>query len=185
MNKNVINLFEEASTKGLDKVDDESLGQLGADCTRLQQIQEQMGIIDSQLKQLKDEEQNLNDSITDLLISKNLSELRLANGAKVSTKEMLYCKISEANRNDAHTWIRGQGDGDIIKNLVSVDFKKGEDKLAEKFKELAKDSGLVPNESSSVHPSTLRSYLNSKLKEGVNFDEKLFGVYRINKVNIK
>ena len=185
MNKNVINLFEEASIQGLDKIDDESLGQLGVDCTRLQHIQQQIGIIETQVKALKDEEQNLNDSITDLLTSKNLSELRLANGAKVTTKEMLYCKISEANRNDAHTWIRGQGDGDIIKNLVSVDFKKGEDKLAEKFKELAKDSGLVPNESSSVHPSTLRSYLNSKLKEGVNFDEKLFGVYRINKVNIK
>ena len=27
-------------------------------------------------------------------------------------------------------WVREQGDGDIIKNLVSVDFKKGEDKVA-------------------------------------------------------
>ncbi len=81
--------------------------------------------------------------------------------------------------------MRDQGDGDIIKNIVSVDFKKGEDKVAQEFRQLAEDSGLVPNESSSIHPSTLRSYLNAKSRDGIDFDEKLFGAFRLNKVSIK
>ena len=123
--------------------------------------------------------------ITDLLQSKGVSELKLTDGSKVTTKEQLYCSIKEENKEAAHNWVRDQGDGDIIKNIVSVDFKKGEDKVAQEFKQLAEDSGLVPNETSSIHPSTLRSYLNAKSRDGVDFDEKLFGAFRLNKVSIK
>ena len=97
----------------------------------------------------------------------------------------MYCSIKDENKDRAFAWVREQGDGDIIKNLVSVDFKKGEDKVATKFKQLAEDSGLIPNETSTIHNSTLRSYLNAKARDGVDFDETLFGVYRLNKVNIK
>ena len=93
--------------------------------------------------------------------------------------------IKEENKEGAFNWVRSQGDGDIIKNIVSVDFKKGEDEVAQEFKQLAEDSGLVPNETSSIHPSTLRSYLNAKSRDGVDFDEKLFGAFRLNKVSIK
>jgi hypothetical protein len=185
MNNKVINLFEEESTKAFNAIDDEALGQLGAEISRLQSIQEKIGSTEEMVKKLKDEEQILSDSITDLLQSKGVSELKLTDGSKVSTKEQLYCGITEENKEKAFAWVRSQGDGDIIKNLVSVDFKKGEDKTAEKFKKLAKDSGLVPNVSSAIHWMTLRSYLTAKTREGVDYDDKMFSAYRLNKVSIK
>ena len=42
---------------------------------------------------IKEEEQLLADSITDILQSKGVSELKLTDGSKVSTKEQLYCSI--------------------------------------------------------------------------------------------
>ena len=63
--------------------------------------------------------------------------------------------------------------------------KKEKTRVSKKFKQLAEDSGLIPNETSTIHNSTLRSYLNAKLRDGVDFDETLFGIYRLNKVNIK
>ena len=181
----ILKQFEQTSNKAFNEIDDEALGQLGSEIERIQSVKEQIELTQLKVKKLQEEEQMLADSITDLLQSKGVSELKLTDGSKVTTKEQLYCSISEENKQAAHNWVRNQGDGDIIKNVVSVDFKKGEDKVAQEFKQLAKDSGLVPNESSSIHPSTLRSYLNNKAKEGVNFDEKLFGAFRLNKVSIK
>ena len=184
MNK-ITKLFEDASTESFNKIDDEALGQLGSEIERIQSVQEQIELTELKVKKLKEEEQVLADSITDLLQSKGVSELKLTDGSKVTTKEQLYCSIKEENKEAAFKWVREQGDGDIIKNVVSVDFKKGEDKIAQEFKSLAEDSGLVPNENSSIHPSTLRSYLNAKSRDGVDFDEKLFGAFRLNKVSIK
>jgi len=184
MNK-ITKLFEDASTESFNKIDDEALGQLGSEIERIQSVQEQIELTELKVKKLKEEEQVLADSITDLLQSKGVSELKLTDGSKVTTKEQLYCSIKEENKQAAFKWVREQGDGDIIKNVVSVDFKKGEDKVAQEFKSLAEDSGLVPNENSSIHPSTLRSYLNAKSRDGVDFDEKLFGAFRLNKVSIK
>ena len=81
--------------------------------------------------------------------------------------------------------MRNQGDGDIIANVVSVDFKKGEDDQALEFKRQIENLGLIPNESSKIHGSTLRSYLVSKDAQGVDYDDKLFSVRRLNKVTIK
>jgi len=184
MNK-ITNLFEEESTKAFNEIDDEALGQLGAELERIKAIQDKIMTAETMVKKLKEEEQVLADSITDLLQSKGVSELKLTDGSKVTTKEQLYCSIKEENKQAAFNWVRDQGDGDIIKNIVSVDFKKGEDKVAQEFRKLAEDSGLVPNENSSIHPSTLRSYLNAKSRDGVDFDDKLFGAFRLNKVSIK
>jgi hypothetical protein len=181
----IINLFEDKSSESFNKIDDEALGQLGSEIERIRSVQEQIELTELKVKKLKEEEQLLADSITDILQSKGVSELKLTDGSKVSTKEQLYCSINEENKNAAFKWVRDQGDGDIIKNVVSVDFKKGEDQVAQEFKQLAENSGLVPNENSSIHPSTLRSYLNAKARDGVNFDEKLFGAFRLNKVSIK
>ena len=184
MNK-ITNLFEEESTKAFNEIDDEALGQLGAELERIKAVQDKIMTAETMVKKLKEEEQVLADSITDLLQSKGVSELKLTDGSKVTTKEQLYCSIKEENKVAAFNWVRDQGDGDIIKNIVSVDFKKGEDEVAQEFKQLAENSGLVPNENSSIHPSTLRSYLNAKSRDGVDFDDKLFGAFRLNKVSIK
>ena len=181
----ITKLFEEESSKAFNQVDDEALGQLGTELERIKAVQDKIETAETMIKKLKDEEQLLADSITDLLQSKGLSELKLTDGSKVTTKEQLYCSIKDNNKEEAFAWVRDQGDGDIIKNLVSVDFKKGEDNISKKFKQLAEDSGLIPNETSTIHNSTLRSYLNAKLRDGVDFDETLFGIYRLNKVNIK
>ena len=181
----ILNVFEDEFTKSFNTIDDEALGQLGNELERIKLVQQKIASTEEMVKKLREEEQVLADSITDLLQSKGLSEIKLTDGSKVTTKEQLYCSIKEENKDRAFAWVREQGDGDIIKNLVSVDFKKVEGKVATKFKQLAEDSGLIPNETSTIHNSTLRSYLNAKARDGVDFDETLFGVYRLNKVNIK
>ena len=72
MNK-ITKLFEDASTESFNKIDDEALGQLGSEIERIQSVQEQIELTELKVKKLKEEEQVLADSITDLLQSKGVS----------------------------------------------------------------------------------------------------------------
>ena len=94
MNK-ITKLFEDVSTESFNKIDDEALGQLGSEIERIQSVQEQIELTELKVKKLKEEEQVLADSITDLLQSKGVSELKLTDGSKVTTKEQLYCSMKE------------------------------------------------------------------------------------------
>ena len=85
MNK-ITNLFEEESTKAFNEIDDEALGQLGAELERIKAIQDKIMTAETMVKKLKEEEQVLADSITDLLQSKGVSELKLTDGSKVIQK---------------------------------------------------------------------------------------------------
>ena len=97
MNK-ITKLFEDQSTESFNKIDDEALGQLGSEIERIRSVQEQIELTEIKVKKLKEEEQVLADSITDLLQSKGVSELKLTDGSKVTTKEQLYCSIKEENK---------------------------------------------------------------------------------------
>ena len=68
----IINLFEDKSSESFNKIDDEALGQLGSEIDRIRSVQEQMQLTEIKLKKLKEEEQVLADSITDLLQSKGV-----------------------------------------------------------------------------------------------------------------
>jgi hypothetical protein len=58
MNK-ITNLFEEESTKAFNEIDDEALGQLGAELERIKAIQDKITTAETMVKKLKEEEQVL------------------------------------------------------------------------------------------------------------------------------
>jgi hypothetical protein len=70
---NITKLFEDVSTESFNKIDDEALGQLGSEIERIRSVQEQIELTEVKIKKLKEEEQVLADSITDLLQSKGVS----------------------------------------------------------------------------------------------------------------
>ena len=55
MNK-ITNLFEEESTKAFNEIDDEALGQLGAELERIKAIQDKIMTAETMVKKLKEEE---------------------------------------------------------------------------------------------------------------------------------
>ena len=78
---------------------------------------------------------------------------------------------------EAFEWLRSNGHGDMVKNVVSVGFGMGEDSMAAEFKDLAMSKGLHPDQKESVHPSTLRAFVKDRVEEGAEFPMELFGAY--------
>ena len=54
-------------------------------------------------------------------------DIKLADGSRISAEPFYAARITAEKTDDAHQWLRDNGHGDIIKNVVSVSFGRGED----------------------------------------------------------
>jgi len=130
---------------------------------------------------LKDAKQTLyklrDDILPTALQELGLTGLSLADGSKVTVKAVYGGHISEANKEPAHQWLRDNGFGDIIKNTVSCQFGKGEDEQAAQFYEELNRQGLVVNQKTEVHASTLKAWVRERVENEGDFPMDLFGAY--------
>ena len=142
--------------------------------------------LEAQLKEAKKQLRSLTDeSLPQLLLELGVSEFKLEDGTKVTVKNIYGATIPAALREEAHKWLRDNGHGDIIKNVISASFGMGEDHLAEKFKEAAKDKGLVCEQKESVHSQTLRGFVKGEIEKGKDIPQDLFGVFVSQRAIIK
>jgi hypothetical protein len=124
------------------------------------------------------------ETLPDMLMALKLKDLTLASGAKISLFDVIGATITDENREDAHTWLRENGHGDIIKNNVTLTFGKGEDHAAtlliKHLLDLRKNGAtkfgdLVQKE--AVHPQTLKAFTKEQLASGKPFPGELFKLY--------
>lgn len=103
----------------------------------------------------------------------DMVELPLRDGGKLVLKEKLAGSIAEPNRPKAFSWLRGNGQGALIKRQVIVEFGMGEEKKAAKL--LAafakRKDPLRYSDKESVHPSTLNSFVKEQLEAGRELPE--------------
>lgn len=114
-----------------------------------------------------------------------LKGLDLASGARIELTEVVSASISEENAPGAHQWLRDNNLGDLIKNMVTVSFGKGEDgyaKLLLNLVETMRDKnelrcGFV-EQKEAVHTSTLKSFVKARIAAGDPLPLELFKVYQ-------
>lgn len=127
------------------------------------------------------------EDLPNLMTELGLSEITLTSGKIITIKEDLDTRISEANRPAAFAWLLDHGFGGIIKTLLTIPFGKGDREAAEAVRDELKaehpDYEISLDE--SVHPSTLKSFVKERMKDGEPVPADLFGVYVYSKVVIK
>jgi hypothetical protein len=97
----------------------------------------------------------------------------------------LKCGITEENRDGAHTWLRDNNFGGIIKTVVAQQYGAGE--VEEATKNAAAIFKLTGREASvheSVHAGTLKSFLKEQRKKGTKIPTKLFGLFPFSKAKV-
>ena len=87
-------------------------------------------------------------------------------------------KMKLANRALAcYNWLRENGYGDLIKREVVASFGRGEDNLAGDLVGELRERGLSVSDKSSVHASTLKSFVKERVEAGdASFPLDTFGV---------
>ena len=165
---------------------DEQLSGVAKLVQQQHEIEESIAKTEEHLKALKKDLQRIStQTIPDAISDANLlSEFTTADGIKVSVKPFISANISEARREEAHTWLRDNEHGDIIKNIISVDTGKDQE-LADKALKTLSDGGFNPSSKESVHASTLKAWLREQIEAGTPVPLELFGAFLGQKSTIK
>ena len=160
---------------------------IAQECVNLKKVEDEISEIEEQLKKKKEEADHISSKvIPELLAEQGLSEIKLADGSKVSVKKEFRCTLpkDEAKREQAYEWLRNEKLGDIIKNNVFVTFGKGEDDKAKSLIDLAVENGYEPNQKSDVAWNTLTALYEERVKAGLDMPSDVFSLWIKDKTKI-
>ena len=152
-----------------------------------------------ELKNLEDEIENAEESLSKLkekakyisnievpqmMEEMHITKLKLKDGESVEIKKIYGASITLDYQEQAFTWLRNNGLGDIIKNDVTVTFGRGEDNKAQQYAVLARGQGFEPVQKIGVHPQTLKAVVRERLESGQEMPSDLFKTYAGNSTKI-
>ena len=160
---------------------------IAQECVNLKQKEDEIAELEDKLKKKKEEADHISSKvIPELLAEQGLSEIKLADGSKVSVKQEFRATLpkDEVRRDAAYQWLRDQGLGDIIKNNVSVTFGKGEDDKAKSLIDLAVANGYEPSQKSDVAWNTLTALYEERVKAGLDMPSDVFHLWIKDKTKI-
>lgn len=137
--------------------------------------------VEAKKKELKDVcEYKLPNMLTEI----GLKDLTLSTGEIIEMQDNIFASINETNKEEAHKWLREHNFQDLIKNVVSVTFGKGEDKFAESLVANIEAMGAkgdlsygTLDQKEQVHNSTLRAFVKQRLQDGLELPLATFGVF--------
>ena len=180
----VRNMMLEDSKDLLDNVEVSTVAQ---ECVKLKDKEDEIAALEEQLKTKKLEADDISSRvIPELLAEQGLSEIKLADGSKVSVKKEFRCTLpkDEVKREAAYQWLRDNKLEDIIKNNVFVTFGKGEDDKAKQLLNLAAENGYEPQQKSDVAWMTLTALFRERIEAGLDMPSDVFNTWIKDKTKI-
>ena len=106
-------------------------------------------------------------------------------GNKVALRQFVHARITDEKRDEAFSWLRSIGEGDIIKNDVTVSFNVGQDNMAGAVIDDLRNRGFEPAQKTHVHPQTLKAWVKGRIESGKDIDFDTFGIYVGTEAKIK
>ena len=177
----ILNMMEEdyeETLSSVEKLDNSGLDTVAGLARKIKQQQEKVERLD---RELKDEKQNLlkltDEDLPSTMADLGLSKFSLDDGSTVEVKPTYGASILVKDRPAAYDWLRDNGFDDIIKNIVSCQFGRGEDDQASAFHAFASQQGYSADQNESIHASTLKAFVKERIETGDDFPHTLFGAY--------
>jgi hypothetical protein len=177
----IMNMMEEDFEKTLSSVetlDNAGLNTVAGLARKIKQQQDKVERLD---RELKDEKQALlkltDEDLPSTMADLGLSRFSLDDGSTVEVKPTYGASILVKDRPAAYDWLRDNGFDDIIKNVISCQFGRGEDDQASAFHAFASQQGYPTNQNESIHASTLKAFVKERIETGEDFPHTLFGAY--------
>jgi|TARA_R110000787_G_scaffold109081_5_gene217645 hypothetical protein len=178
----MINLRDDAPDQ-LNAIDPTKLSE---EIEKLNSITAQISNVEASLKELKEQEKQLNNfTIPEIMEKMNLSTLKLKDGSELSVKKIYSATMKADKKAQAIQWLRNNGLGDIVKNEITVNFGQGEENKAAEYATLAKGQGYEPSQKEAVHAMTLKVTMEDWKNKGNEVPEDLFWTFDGNQTKIK
>jgi hypothetical protein len=175
--------FEEDQREDLNSVNDAK--SLSDQVIKLKELEDDLETKEKELKELKRHIELVSGEVIPTMMQEmNISTLKLADGSSVEVKPVYGASISAAKKEEAYTWLRENGLGDLIKNEITVSFGRNEDNKASSYANLAKGQGFEPVQKLKVEPMTLKALVRERLESGQEMPSDLFNVFAGNRTKV-
>lgn len=170
--------IEEDAIEGVAIASDNELKSLSGLLEQQIELEEEIAQLETAVSEAKKRHQFLTTkTIPDHATAINCTLHRLESGHVFELKPFVSANIPKAKKEEAFTWLKEQGYDDIIKNVVSIEFGKGDDEKAAACLSVLDSSGFSAHADSSVHAATLKKWVRERVEEGIPVPLELFGAY--------
>jgi len=167
------------------KVDDDQLATLSKLCKEMLEQQEVVDNLEEQLKTTKEKVRKLSEeSIPNKMSELGYNKIELKTGEKIEIKPFYSAKIPADRVPEAFQWLRDNGQGDLIKNNVTLQFGRSQDNEAKALVDELKNKGHNVKQVEKVEPMTLKAFVREQTEKGVSIPSDLFGLYIANKTKV-
>ena len=175
--------FEQDQREDLDSVNDAK--SLSDQVVKLKKLEDELVQQENELKKTKQDIEIVSGEVIPTMMQEmNISTLKLADGSSVEVKPVYGASISASKKEEAYTWLRDNGLGDLIKNEVTVSFGRNEDNKASDYAILAQGQGYEPVQKLKVEPMTLKALVRERLESGQEMPSDLFNVFTGNRTKV-
>ena len=175
--------FEQDQREDLDSVNDAK--SLSDQVVKLKTLEDDLLQKENELKKIKQHIEIVSGEVIPTMMQEmNISTLKLADGSSVEVKPVYGASISASKKEEAYTWLRNNGLGDLIKNEVTVSFGRNEDNKASDYAILAQGQGYEPVQKLKVEPMTLKALVRERLESGQEMPSDLFNVFTGNRTKV-
>ena len=162
----------------LDTLNSQNLRSMAEVAREIRDKEAEINNLEKTLKARKEDlRKQSEEELPSMMAEIGVNSFELDDGSRVTVKDLYGGHISLANRDAAYLWLRDNGFDDIIKNTLSIVFGRGEDEKADHFMKILEGHGLLPEQKTGVHPSTLKGWIKERMEAGDEFPMDLFGAY--------
>lgn len=172
--------------------DENEIKRLGRLVVKLAELMLEEQEADENLKRIQKErrqyEQNL---IPELMEQIGMSEVTTMGGMKVTCKDVIRVSFPKDPEKvqRAFAWLRETGNDGIIKRQFTIQYGRGDGAWAEKFNELLAEQEVEEHahveQTKTIHPTTLKSFLEKELVKGTDPPLEDFGAFQQKFAKIK
>lgn len=176
--EDISKLWEEDSKPKIDNIKDDTLKDVSFWAQEQIRLEEEIGVAEEKLADLKQEFKDITQQkLPDAMRECNLSEIKLADGSKVSVQQFYSARIGKEREEEAFAWLKANGHEDLIKNVVSVQFGRGEDESAVHVMDNLIAQGYTPSNKRKVEPMTLKAFAREQVENGTDLPFDIFSVF--------
>ena len=167
-------------------LDQDSVKSITKACNEMKQLENEIEndeeVLANKKKRLRDYVER---KVPELMQEAGVNTLVLTDGSKVEVKPFYAAKIPESRTQEAFSWLRDKGYGDLIKNQITASFNRGQDSLASELIKVCNEHGFRYVQKEKVEPMTLKAFAKEQVEKGKELPFDLFGVYIANKAKLK
>ena len=168
------------------ELDQDSVKSISKQCNDLKSLQKQIEDKEKEISELKVKAKNYEEKIIpDMLQEAGVDKIQLSDGTVVEVKPFYAARIPESRNEEAFSWLRDKGFGDLIKNTVTTTFNRGQDNQVAELVRVCEQHGFKYLQKQKVEPMTLKAFAREQVEKGKELPFDLFGIYIANKAKLK